>query len=100
MQNQRNLEQLPKLFLYGTLFSALTASFVVFLQEFIASQFKNRRALKSEEKDEKKPKSENEESSFSTFVAKKSLTPEQRMYRLEKDGSSFPTTIPVLLIFF
>jgi hypothetical protein len=91
MQSNRNLEHLPKIILFGTLFSALTASFVVILQEFIWKR-KNKRLVQIEDKkEEQSGKNENvtlQKVNFHGLSSTKfTTTPEQRMYRLEKDGS-------------
>lgn len=88
----RNSDQLPKLVLFGTLFSALTASFVVFFQELILNR-KNKKSLSIEDKREvREVREEINESETDSRIKSRSMkstiTPEQRMYRLEKDGES------------
>jgi H+/gluconate symporter-like permease len=84
MQCNRNSEHLPKLLLFGTLFSALTASFVVIFQELLLKK-KNKRSDQIEDKRE-----ENDEMNDNATSPRSNLhaptTPKQRMYRLEKDG--------------
>ena len=91
----RNSDQLPKLVFFGTLFSALTASFVVFFQELILNRRKNKKSLSIEDKREvREEMNESVTDSRSKSCSMKScITPEQRMYRLEKDGESLGSLI-------
>ena len=89
MQFERN-EMISKL-LYGTFFSALTASFVVLFTELISK--KNKREVRNEEVKEEEEEEE-EGSNNNENIKKKSLKkkisarkcPDNRDYRLEKDG--------------
>lgn len=101
MQFNRNNDQLPKLILFGSLFSALTASFVILFQEIIEWKLRRKTKMIDDVKQTKNDEhvintnSQLLESSPPSSASKKSLTPEQRMYRLEKDGLS--DLVPILL---